>query len=119
MAGAMIGFAVLFLGWFLLESIPEALYLWCFNGEDPVDRLFPTRETESDLQRRRRAKTKACLRCGFDMRGLAMLAQCPRCEAAPGFTRSLSELGLTEPEIREVTRRQRRVGPSRRASNST
>ncbi|HPF38308.1 MAG TPA: hypothetical protein P5081_09745 [Phycisphaerae bacterium] len=117
MAGAMIGFAVLLVGWFLLEAIPDALFLWCFGGEDPVDRLFPTRETESDLQRRRTAK--ACLRCGFDLRGLAMLAQCPRCDAAPGFTRSLSQLGLTEAEIREITERKKGVGPSTRASKST
>lgn len=73
-----------------------------------LSRLFAAR-------RRRRAHReqisagRRCLRCGYSMENLGV-PRCPECGALYGFRQTMSELGVTEGELRNAARRKRPHG---------
>jgi hypothetical protein len=48
---------------------------------------------------RPRPSTQRCVKCGYDLQGLT-LPRCPECGCLVGFDKTLTELGLSEAELR-------------------
>ncbi|MCB9852859.1 MAG: hypothetical protein H6819_07165 [Phycisphaerales bacterium] len=98
MATVICVLAILLFGPFVIELLLDAVYLWCFDGKAPDNRLSPTCEIG---HRARKGRNEACLRCGFNIKGLK-LAQCPRCDAMIGFKKSMSDMGFRPDEIEKI-----------------
>jgi hypothetical protein len=59
-----------------------------------------------------------CANCGYSLTGLD-IPRCPECGALRGFKKPLTELGLTEDEVREGFARRRRQRESRQDSSES
>jgi len=72
------------------------------------------------LRRARRAEkgVGTCANCGYPLKGLD-IPRCPECGALRGFKKPLTELGLTEEEIREGYARRRRKREPRQGSSES
>jgi hypothetical protein len=69
-------------------------------------------------RREREAPRVRCDNCGYDLSGQD-LPRCPECGALRGFRVPLSELGLTEEEVREGVERMKQMRAARDAGESS
>ncbi|HPF38310.1 MAG TPA: hypothetical protein P5081_09755 [Phycisphaerae bacterium] len=58
-----------------------------------------------DRKAREGQSDKRCIRCGYDLQGLAV-PRCPECGTLYGFDKPLDSLGLTEDEVDQIRARQ-------------